>query len=149
MPFADSIRPLTLSRASIGPTRTWRPTFPRNSINPSWSSQSLLVTTLTVPISSRLYPRAKAYSVPFPKNRSTCFHRDSNWFRSLSATISSRSVIRPEGSPTDAVALPIYVGHELCFGKPGRCSYEADGVVPAQAKVEEVHERQQVTDVKG
>lgn len=98
-----------LSLASIWLTLTCLPTVLRNSIKPSLSSHSAFVTSSRFPSCSVVYPRSSAYVCPVSKNFSICCQRLSNEFWRWRDSIESRSVVRPEGSPTEAVALPTWL----------------------------------------
>ena len=70
----------------------------------------------------------------------------------------SRSRVRPEGSPTEAVALPTcariaergQVGLKdwrLRRGREGGRAHESDGVVTVEVKMQQVHEWQEMSHV--
>lgn len=59
-------------------------------------------------------------------------------------------MVRPDGSPTEAVAFPIYerMSEAAVVVVVVVVAYEADRVVAVEVEVEEVHEREEVADVE-
>lgn len=97
-----------LSRASIWPTRTCLPIVLRKSTNWSLLSQSPFVKTCVVPNLDWSYPRETAYLAALSKNRVSCSRRLLEEDCRVADSIESRSVVRSDGSPTAAVACPIW-----------------------------------------
>ncbi|RUS20897.1 hypothetical protein BC937DRAFT_94088 [Endogone sp. FLAS-F59071] len=119
-----------LSLASMVPTRANRPTSPRKSSALIFCVQSALFTTLTSTAAVVVTPRFAAYSTPRVKNRSSWARIPRILRSSASAERGIRSVLRPEGSPIEPVAPPIW-----------RCLWEQTVKESVMTKVADVEAR--------